>query len=201
MVVVVGFSRVRCLVLLVWLSLSWRRGEPRRVVREIAVVSEDVRLKLQNDEEDDDDTHPQRSPTSVDGGLAFDAACSVGKVCTYTLLRTVCSTSDMRETRRNRSGINSRVQIDGILGFRATQRRSQGDQEGTGGPGKPGHRHAPAIAHQSLLSSKMENNAVHLLVQLVRAAEQEAIILAISGCARPVRTIRALVRMFVFATV
>ena len=27
-----------------------------------------------------------------------DVACSVGKVCTYTLLTTVCSTSDMRET-------------------------------------------------------------------------------------------------------
>ena len=27
-----------------------------------------------------------------------DAACSVGKVCTYTLLTTLCNTSDMRET-------------------------------------------------------------------------------------------------------
>ena len=27
-----------------------------------------------------------------------DAACTVGKLCTYTLLRTVCSTSDMRGT-------------------------------------------------------------------------------------------------------
>ena len=30
-----------------------------------------------------------------------DEACSIGKVCTYTLLRTVCSTSNMRCTRKN----------------------------------------------------------------------------------------------------
>lgn len=37
--------------------------------------------------------------------------------------------------------INSRIQIAGILGFRATQRRSQGDQEVTGGPGTLGQLH------------------------------------------------------------
>ena len=32
--------------------------------------------------------------------VTTDVACSVGKVCTYTLLMTVCSASNIRETRR-----------------------------------------------------------------------------------------------------
>ena len=53
--------------------------------------------------------------------------------------------------------MNSRIQIAGILGFRATQRRSQGSQEGTSRPGKPGQNTHPkrklagTVAHQSLL--------------------------------------------------
>ena len=77
-----------------------------------------------------------------------DAACSVGKLCTYTLLRTLCSTSDLRghEETGDRTqavaGINSRIQLAGILGFRATQRRTQGNQEATSEPGRPGQRRA-----------------------------------------------------------
>ena len=45
--------------------------------------------------------------------VTTDVACSAGKVCTYTLLMTVCSTSNIRETRRDKklthavAGINS----------------------------------------------------------------------------------------------
>ena len=34
--------------------------------------------------------------------VTTDVICSVGKVCTYTLLMTVCSTSNIRETRRDK---------------------------------------------------------------------------------------------------
>ena len=94
-----------------------------------------------------------------------DEACSIGKVCTNPLLRTVCSTSNhemnSKGTRNDTqavAGMNSRIQISGILGFGATQRRSQGNQEGTSRPGKPGKKNthqkrklAGTVAHQSLL--------------------------------------------------
>jgi len=55
----------------------------------------------------------------------------------YKLLRTVCRTSNhemnSKKTRNDTqavAGMNSRIQISGILGFGATQRRSQGNQEG-----------------------------------------------------------------------
>ena len=80
-----------------------------------------------------------------------DEACSIGKVCTNPLLRTVCSTSS------HEMNSNSRIQISGILGFGATQRRSQGNHEVTSRPGKPGTNTHPkrklagTVAHQSLL--------------------------------------------------
>ena len=85
-------------------------------------------------------------------------------MCTNPLLRTVCSTSNhemnSKKTRTDTqavAGMNSRIQISGILGFGATQRRSQGNQEGTSRPGKPGknthskRKLAGTVAHQSLL--------------------------------------------------
>ena len=80
--------------------------------------------------------------------------------------RTVCNTSNhemnskRRKTRNDTqavAGKNSRIQISGILGFGATQRRSQGNQEMTSRPGKQGKNKHPkrklagTVAHQSIL--------------------------------------------------
>ena len=96
-----------------------------------------------------------------------DEVCTFGKVCTIPLLRTVCSTSshEMNSKRRKTrngtqavAGMNSQIQISGILGFGATQRRSRGNQEVTSRPGKPRKKNkhpkrklAGTAAHQSLL--------------------------------------------------
>ena len=89
-----------------------------------------------------------------------DEACSICKVCTNSLSRTVCSTSNHEmNSKENRLllEVNSRSQITGILGCRATQRRSQGNQEETSRPRKPRKNTHPkrklagTVAHQSLL--------------------------------------------------
>ena len=46
-----------------------------------------------------------------------DEACSIGKVCTYTLLRTVYELERTRNNTQAVAEINSRIQIAGILGF------------------------------------------------------------------------------------
>ena len=52
-----------------------------------------------------------------------DKACAIGKVCTNPLLRTVCSTSNHEMNSKEHvttqavAGMNSRIQIAGILGF------------------------------------------------------------------------------------
>ena len=77
-----------------------------------------------------------------------DAACSVGKVHLHTVFcQRQCAVHRTCERHKGTgkktqavAGINSSIQIAGILGFRATQRRSQGDHAGTGGPWKPGQK-------------------------------------------------------------
>ena len=46
--------------------------------------------------------HERRGHDPANKSVTTDVACSVGKVCTYTLLMTVCSTSNTRETRREK---------------------------------------------------------------------------------------------------
>ena len=46
--------------------------------------------------------HERRGHDPTKKSVRAEVACTVGKVCTYTLLMTVCSTSNMRETRRDK---------------------------------------------------------------------------------------------------
>ena len=65
-----------------------------------------------------------------------DVACSVGKVCTYTLLMTVCSTSDMREKHE---GIRNNTSCcwSKFSEFKSLE-PSDSEQRVDGGQGDPG---------------------------------------------------------------
>ena len=94
--------------------------------------------------------HDPREKKSVKAGVA----CAVGKVCTCTLLMTVCSSSDHKE--KHVEGKKHKlllvqilwIKVAGILGFCATQRRGHGD------PGRqPDSRRkcvAGTVVHQSV---------------------------------------------------
>ena len=69
--------------------------------------------------------------------VTTDVACSVGKVCTYTLLITVCSTSNIRETRRDK--INTGCCWNKFTEFKSLA-PSDSEQRVKGGQGDPGRQ-------------------------------------------------------------
>ena len=103
---------------------------------------------------------PYRRERRVDDpakkSVKADVACSVGKVCTYTLLMTVCSTPNIRENRR-RDKINTGRCWNKLSEFKSLE-SSDSEQRVEGGQGDPGRQQdnrrkhvASTVAHQSTL--------------------------------------------------
>ena len=103
-----------------------------------------------------------------------DDACSIGKVCAYTLFRTMCSTSDWMNTKDHVT--EYRLLLESIHEFKSLQssdseqhneefreaRRGQAGQGGQDGDTHQERKLASTIAHQSLLSSNQNFNSFSL---------------------------------------
>ena len=101
--------------------------------------------------------HKRRGRDPAKKSVTIDVACSVGKVCTYTLLMTACSTSNIRETGKDK--INTGCCWNEFSEFKSLE-YSDSEQRVKEGHGDPRSgrqqenrrkRVAGIVAHQSTL--------------------------------------------------